>query len=71
LNRQHSAALTLPPHSNSGCTLRLRGKGLPAAGRLLVTLRIVLPKGANAELEELAKTMQSKSPDSPRNEFTK
>ncbi len=43
-------------------TLRLRGKGLPAsggkpAGDLLVSLRIVLPEGADPELDALAATL--------------
>ncbi|MGO8739990.1 DnaJ C-terminal domain-containing protein [Rhodoblastus sp.] len=68
--------LTLPPHSNSGRTLRLRGKGLPAAngkpaGDLLVTLRIVLPEGANVELEALARKMRADRPYHPRNELAK
>jgi DnaJ-class molecular chaperone len=68
--------LTLPPHSNSGRTLRLRGKGMPAsggqaAGDLLVTLRIVLPDGANAELEELARAMRADKPYDPRSELSK
>ncbi len=68
--------LTLPPHSNSGRTLRLRGKGLPAAGGhpagdLLVALRIVLPEGADAELEELARRMQTDKPYNPRAELKK
>jgi DnaJ-class molecular chaperone len=66
--------LNLPPHSNSGRTLRLRGKGLPAAsgklaGDLLVTLRIVLPEGANTDLEELARKMRADTPYDPRNEL--
>ncbi len=68
--------LTLPPHSNSGRTLRLRGKGLPAAGGkpagdLLVTLRIVLPEGAQTELEELARKMRADKPYDPRNELAR
>jgi len=68
--------LTLPAHSNSGRTLRLRGKGLPAAGGqpagdLLVTLRIVLPDGADSELEELARRMRSDKPYDPRSELKK
>ena len=43
--------LAVPPGSNGGRTLRLRGKGLPnpqgPAGDLLVTLRIVLPEEAD------------------------
>ncbi len=68
--------LNLPPHSNSGRTLRLRGKGLPAAngkpaGDLLVTLRIVLPEGANVELEELARKMRADKPYNPRSELAR
>jgi len=68
--------LTLPPRSNSGRTLRLRGKGMPAsgglpAGDLLVTLRIVLPDGADADLEELARRMRSDKPYDPRAELSK
>jgi DnaJ-class molecular chaperone len=50
--------VTIPPHSSSGRTLRLKGKGLPKAhghGDLLVTPRIVLPEGADGELEALMK----------------
>jgi len=68
--------LTLPPKSNSGKTLRLRGKGLPAsgghaAGDLLITLRITLPDGDWAELEEAAKRMKAKQPYDPRVELAK
>ncbi len=48
--------VTIPPNSSSGRVLRLKGKGLPTktgAGDLLVTPRIVLPDGADAELEAL------------------
>ena len=68
--------LTLPPHSNSGRTLRLRGKGLPAAGGqpagdLLVTLRIVLPEGATPDLEELMKRWKTDRVYDPRGELKK
>jgi DnaJ-class molecular chaperone len=68
--------LTLPPHSNSGRTLRLRGKGLPAAGAqpagdLLVTLRIVLPEGSTADLEELMRRWRDDKPYHPRAELYK
>jgi DnaJ-class molecular chaperone len=68
--------LNLPPQSNSGRTLRLRGKGLPAAGGkpagdLLVTLRIVLPEGAQTELEELARKMRADAPYNPRHELAR
>jgi DnaJ-class molecular chaperone len=55
--------MTVPPNSSSGRTLRLRGKGLPAAdgqGDQLVTLEIVLPPEADPELEELMKKWREK-----------
>jgi DnaJ-class molecular chaperone len=51
--------VSVPPNSSGGRALRLKGKGLPRAGGdhgdLLVTLRIVLPEGGDAELEGLMK----------------
>ncbi|WP_294540308.1 DnaJ C-terminal domain-containing protein [uncultured Rhodoblastus sp.] len=68
--------LNLPPHSNSGRTLRLRGKGLPAvgdkpAGDLLVTLRIALPEGEDADLEELMRRWRADKPYDPRSDLKK
>lgn len=55
--------LTVPPRSSGGRALRLKGKGLPrpggGRGDLLVTLRIVLPEGGDAELEALMKKWQA------------
>jgi DnaJ-class molecular chaperone len=66
--------LSVPPGTNGGRTLRLRGKGLPAAdgkaaGDLLVTLRIVLPDGASPELEALMKDWQASKPYDPRKDL--
>jgi DnaJ-class molecular chaperone len=51
--------ITVPANSDGSRPMRLRGKGLPKAdgkrGDLLVSLRIVLPKGGDAELESLMK----------------
>jgi DnaJ-class molecular chaperone len=49
--------LTIPPHSNSGRVLRLKGKGLPgagseAAGDLYVRLAVTLPDPPDPELED-------------------
>ena len=53
-------SMSIPPNSSGGRSLRLKGKGLPKAGGgrgdLLVSLRIVLPEGGDAELTELMKT---------------
>ena len=52
-----SVAMTIPAGSNSGDTLRLRGKGVPAAGSRaagdqFVTLRVVLPAKPDDSLRE-------------------
>lgn len=51
-------ALTVPAHSNTGSTLRLRGKGIKtknATGDLLVKLNVVLPEKPDEQLDELLK----------------
>ena len=63
--------LNLPPGSNSGRTLRLRGKGLPAtatlpAGDQLVTLKIVLPDEPDPELDTLMKRWKAERTYKPR-----
>ena len=61
--------VTVPPNSSSGRVLRLKGKGLPKAtgvGDLLVTPRIVLPEGADAELEALMRKWREAKRPSPR-----
>lgn len=60
--------LTIPPHSNGGRTLRLRGKGMPGAtpGDLYVSLKIVLPEAPDAELEELMTRWKADKPYQPR-----
>jgi DnaJ-class molecular chaperone len=65
--------LAVPPGSNGGRTLRLRGKGLPnpngGAGDLLVTLRIVLPDESDAELANLMRKWESQKPYNPRSDL--
>lgn len=61
--------VTIPPHSSSGRVLRLKGKGLPKVsghGDLLVSPRIVLPEGADAELEALMRKWREGSRGSVR-----
>jgi DnaJ-class molecular chaperone len=63
--------LSVPAGTNGGRVLRLRGKGLPAAdgksaGDLYVTLKIVLPDGADAEMEAFAQKWRSAKPYDPR-----
>ena len=66
--------MTLPPGTNSGRILRLRGKGLPpvgaaAAGDLLVTLRVTLPEKTDAEFEGLMRKWQNLHPYDPRKDM--
>jgi len=61
--------VTIPPHSSSGRVLRLKGKGLPkqgGQGDLLVTPRIVLPDGADGELDALMKKWREAGKQTPR-----
>ena len=63
--------LTVPKGSNSGSTLRLKGRGLPdprtgARGDLLARLQIVLPDKPDPELEKFAETWrQANGPTAP------
>jgi DnaJ-class molecular chaperone len=61
--------VTIPPQSSSGRVLRLKGKGLPSSrgqGDLLVSPRIVLPDGRDAELEALMRRWREEKRPSPR-----
>jgi DnaJ-class molecular chaperone len=55
-----NVTLKIPPNSNNGSTLRLKGKGVPAAKNLpagdqYVTLRVVLPDGGDEDLTEFVR----------------
>jgi curved DNA-binding protein len=66
------AVVTIPPGSQSGQRLRLRGKGLPKRGRhgehgdMLVELRIVVPKEPNPEERALYEQLSASSNFRPR-----
>jgi len=62
-----SVELKIPPGTSSGRVLRLKGKGLQpkgssTAGDLLVTVRIVLPKAVDGELEAAARRLRDDAP---------
>jgi DnaJ-class molecular chaperone len=64
--------LAVPAGTSSGRTFRLKGKGLKnkgGAGDLLATVRIVLPDGADPELEALMKKLRSDKPYDPRKDL--
>ena len=62
--------LTVPKGSNSGSTLRLKGRGLPGAGGvrgdLLARLQVVLPEDRDPELEKFAESWRKSRPYAPR-----
>lgn len=66
--------LSIPKNTSSGRTFRLKGKGLPKAtggsGDLLVTARIMLPDGNDAELETLMQKWREGHPYNPRRDLT-
>jgi DnaJ-class molecular chaperone len=64
--------LAIPPGTNAGRTFRLKGKGLPAKsgrGDLYAAVRIVLPEGGDADLEELMRKWREQKPYDPRKDM--
>jgi DnaJ-class molecular chaperone len=64
-------SMTVPKGSNSGTTLRLKGRGIvdPKSGQRgdqYVKLRVVLPKSVDPELEELVRRWAESHPYDPR-----
>jgi DnaJ-class molecular chaperone len=67
-------SMTVPKGSNTGATLRLRGKGIldPKTGQRgdqYVHLKVVLPKKPDAELEKLVEQWAHSHPYDPRAEM--
>ena len=61
------------PAPARGRTFRVKGKGLPGkdgAGDLYATVRIVLPEGGDAELEELMRKWRDGKPYDPRRDMS-
>jgi len=66
---QGAVTLSVPPNSNSGDLLKLRGKGVqtrPNPGDLLVRLMIVLPRKEDAELKAFVKDWSGRKSDIQR-----
>jgi len=66
-----TVAVAIPSGANSGTRLRLKGKGIAAtkrepAGDQYVTLKVVLPKAPDPELEEFVKAWSARKPYNPR-----
>lgn len=66
-----TVSLTIPKGSNSGATLRLKGRGLPDAktglrGDLLARIVVTLPEKVDPELERFAEEWRRERPYTPR-----
>jgi len=65
--------LSIPPGSNSGSVLRLKGRGIPhgkARGDQLVTLKVVLPDRPDTDLETFLRGWAEKHPYDVRAKLT-
>ncbi len=58
-------SMKIPPGSNSGTTLRLKGKGI-GGGDQMVTLKITLPKKPDPKLTDFIETWGKDNPYDPR-----
>jgi DnaJ-class molecular chaperone len=66
-----TVSLTVPKGSNTGATLRLKGRGLPdpktgVRGDLLARIVVTLPDKPDPELEKFAEDWRSERPYTPR-----
>ena len=65
-----TVSLTVPPGSNSGSTLRLKGRGMTGPtgrrGDLMARLVVTLPDHSDPELQKIAETWRAERPYSPR-----
>ncbi|WP_323796557.1 J domain-containing protein [Nisaea sp.] len=69
-----NVSLKIPPKSNTGATLRLKGKGVPAhggkpAGDQLVTLKVVLPDTEDPDLIKLMQKWAEEKGYNPRHKM--
>jgi DnaJ-class molecular chaperone len=65
--------LSIPPGTSSGRVFRFKGKGLPAKdgpGDLLASVRIMLPKEPDPELETLMRKQRDANPYDPRRDLS-
>lgn len=67
-------SLSVPPNSQSGQKLRIKGKGLPmknGMGDLFVIFKIVIPESTSEESKQLWQSLSEKSAFNPRAEWEK
>ena len=69
-----SINLTLPPNSQTGQRLRVKGKGLPSktgSGDLFAVLKIVVPDKTDDASKQLWESLSEKTKFNPRSEWSK
>jgi DnaJ-class molecular chaperone len=64
-------AVTVPAGTQTGQTLRVRGRGCPrrdrdGRGDLLVQVRVVIPRNTDPALEEVFRALKRLLPEDPR-----
>jgi DnaJ-class molecular chaperone len=62
-------AVTVPAGSNTGQTLRLKGRGVKGKGDQLVRLSVVMPERIDDELKSFAETWRKSHPYDPRHKL--
>ena len=73
LTLEGAGEIVVPPGTQSGRVLRLRGRGLPrlsgeGRGDLYVTVCVAIPNGIDARTQELFREIGRLLPGSPRQE---
>lgn len=66
--------MTIPPNSQSGQRLRIKGKGLPnkqGNGDLYAVLKVVMPPSSNEEIKAKWQQLADLAPFDPREEWSK
>jgi molecular chaperone DnaJ len=62
--------LKVPPGTSSGRTFRVRGRGVPGKGDLLVTVEVAVPQKLSAEAKQALEAYAAAAPDDPRAHFS-
>jgi molecular chaperone DnaJ len=61
-----SVTLKVPAGTSSGRTFRVKGRGVPGKGDLLVTVEVAVPARLSKEAEKALQSFAAASPDDPR-----
>jgi molecular chaperone DnaJ len=58
--------LKVPPGTSSGRTFRVKGRGVPGKGDLLVTVQVAVPQKLSAEARRALEAFTAAAPEDPR-----